>query len=416
MRQLGGSSTAAPVGPRRQALRAAAAACIACALPTRTAGAAEHDPWGASRQYPSGWGGGYSQDPAWRVGNYSGGFERMVRIRTIRAAATPSPLTATPLDEFRHRWNGASRSVDDYLASHPATGLLIARRGELLIERYRFDRKPDARFTSWSMAKSVTSLLLGIAIDRGLIGSLDDTAAKHVPNLADSLHGQVPLRHLVNMSSGSAVVHDRDNPRIYPRGLIDKDSDLEALVRGFNTRADDAGQRFNYNELCPLTIGMVLRAVTGSSLAEFAEQAIWQPMGAQGNATWQCDSRGKEFNCVGLAAQLRDWARLGQLVAQQGEINGMRIVSAAWIDECCRWRADEQQVTFGRARPGAGYKAFMWHAKADGTQPAFYGHHGQRVMIDMSSQTVLVHTAVDQSPSMMQELQAVFAAAVALRA
>ncbi len=265
-------------------------------------------------------------------------------------------------------------------AIHGVTALAIARKGDIWFEEYGFSRTAEMRMTSWSMAKSVTSLLLGIAIDRGLVASLDDRAEQYVPSLAGTAHGGIAMRHLVNMSS--------------------------------DTRGEEPGHRFNYIELCPLSLGMVLRAVAGTSLSEFAQRTLWQPLGAEADATWQCDGRHHEFNCIGFAARVKDWLRLGQPVAQQGEMNGTRIVRRQWIAECCTWRADEQQVNYGRPDARDGYKAFFWHARNDGSQPYFHGHHGQRVFVDIPTQTVMVQTAVDESPKMLRETYAIFAAAV----
>ena len=188
---------------------------------------------------------------------------------------------------------------------------------------------------------------------------------------------------------------------VYAWGLYGQDSDLEQPVQHWNERAEAAGQRFNYNELCALTVGMVLRRVTGGSFAAFAEQALWQPMGAEGDASWQCDSRGREFNCVGLAARLSDWMRIGQLFARGGQVDGRQIISSSWMRELCSWRQDEQYLRRGRLPHAAGYKAFIWHNRDDGSQPYLDGHHGQHVFTDMTSGTVLVHTAVDTTPEML---------------
>jgi hypothetical protein len=188
-------------------------------------------------------------------------------------------------------------------------------------------------------------------------------------------------------------------------------------VASWNTRQEPQGARFNYNELCPLTIGLALRAVCGKSLSAFAQEHLWIPMGAQANATWLTDSTGQEFNCIGFAACLRDWARLGQLVAQRGEINGKRIVSKAWMDSYSRWDNTEAQVRPGALpdRAGAllqGYKAFMWHARPDGSQLVFNGADAQRVFVDLPTGTVMVQTAVDQSGDWQKEAYALFQAAV----
>lgn len=273
------------------------------------------------------------------------------------------------------------------------------------------------RMTSWSMAKSVTSLLFGIALDKGLIGSLDDPAHRYVPSLQGTLHGAIALRHLLNMSSGADVVHERDPVRIDVPALLGDirsrtvGTDAERVVREWTGKLEEPGLRFNYNELCPLTIGMVLRSVSGMSLSEFAQQHLWQPMGAEAQATWLTDSKGKEYNCVGFAACTRDWARLGQLVAQKGQMNGRQVVSADWMDACAQWGPQDRQVSWGQARADTGYKHFFWHPKRDGSWMMMNGHHGQRVIVDRVSRTVMVQTAVDHAGPWQREFFALFEAA-----
>lgn len=396
---------------RRDFVRLAA---LAAALGASSGARAQADKWGAGQGYPTGWAGGFSRDPAYRVGNYSGGYDAMVRFRRIAAGDKPAPLRSAPVD-LKYRHDASWATPQQYLERWPVTGLLIARRGAILHESYRFARLPTMRMASWSMAKSVTSLLLGICLDRGLIASMDDTAERYLPELKGTLHGGTTLRNLANMSSGVAIDHNRDNgTTIYPKGLLDRDSSVRRLVTGWNARREGQGMTFRYNELCPLTIGMVMRQVTGKSLSEFAEQALWRPLGAEAEATWMTDSESNEFNCVGFAARLRDWARLGMLVAQKGAMGGQQIVSERWIAELTRWTDDDRAVRYGSAgtRVLRGYKYFMWHAKADGKQPVFAGHHGQRVYVDMASETVLVQTAVDHDGSWEDELHAMFEAAI----
>lgn len=397
---------------RRLILRSTAASSVAAGLAACAIAPADPDPWGAARGYPTGWSGGYARRSWTRVGNYTGGFESMVPVRWMRAADTSSPLRRALRPDFTFRHRLGRHSVRAYLERWPVTGLLVARGDEIWFEHHGFARQPGMRFTSWSMAKGVTALLLGIAIDRGLVASLDDRVARYLPGLRGRLHGEATLRQLVNMSSGARIEHDAANHLIYPWGLYGQDSDLEQPVQHWNERAEAAGQRFNYNELCALTVGMVLRRVTGGSLADFAEQALWQPMGAEGDASWQCDSQGREFNCVGLAARLADWLRLGQLFVRGGQLNRRQILSARWMQEMCSWRQDEQYLRPGRLRPAAGYKAFVWHNRDDGSQPYLDGHHGQHVFTDIPSGTVLVHTAVDTTPEMLAQLDAIFRAAI----
>ncbi len=406
---------------KRRSLILAAAASGASLLTSR-AGAA--DRYGADLGYPSGWGAA-GQIPRWeaypeyRVGNYSGGFETMFRHRTIKAGGAVSPLRDRPT-EIRYADGLARKTPANYLDAWPVTSLLIARDGDILFEAYRMARQPTMRMTSWSMAKSVTSLLFGIAMDQGLVRSLDDLPEAYVPSLQGTLHGGVPLRHLLNMSSGADVVHERDPVRIDVPAILGPaeartvGTDVERTVRGWRDRREAPGLRFNYNELCPLTIGMVVRSASQLSLAEFAERHLWQALGAEGDATWLTDSLGKEYNCVGFAARTRDWARMGQMIAQNGRMQDRQIVSAAWIDACASWGPQDQQAAWGTMRPDTGYRNFFWHPKRDGSWLMMNGHHGQRVLVDRKSRTVLVQTAVSHDGPWQRELLALFDAATRL--
>lgn len=379
------------------------------ALPSRAA-----DKWGADQGYPTGWGGQFSRLPEYRVGNYSGGFERMLPHKLIGASSSPSRLDVQPVKDFKYRWGLFSRTPEDYLNEWPTTGLLICRDSTVLHETYRHGRTQDMRLTSWSMAKSVTSLLLGICLDKKLIASYDDPADKYLPELTGTLHGGISLRNLSNMSSGADVNHERDNPTIYPSAFTTRTSSIARTVAAWNQRREEQGTRYNYNELCPLTLGMVIRRVTQTSLSAFAQSYLWQPMGAQASATWTTDSEGHEFNCIGFAATLRDWGRLGLLVANGGKGSEGPVVSGDWIRELTNWTDKDRQVRFGIASSAFGYKAHMWHNKPDGSRLYFNGHHGQRVIIDLPTRTVMAHTAVDHAGPWQAELFQMFEAATKL--
>jgi Beta-lactamase len=395
---------------RRTLLGASAVAALG--LPT--ARSAHSDKWGADAGYPTGWSDGFNTGTTTRVGNYSGGFESMFPYRVMSAPTAMLALQESLVPDFMYRWGFEKKTPAEYMQSWPVTGVLIARKGHILYEHYGLGRTATMRFTSWSMAKSVTALLLGICLDRKLIASYDDPAEKYVSELAGTLHGQTTLRNLSNMSSGAAVDHDRDNPTIYPEAFIGRASSIRRTVVGWNRRREEQGVRYNYNELCPLTLGMVIRKVTGDSLSTFAETTLWRPLGAEADATWTTDSERQEFNCIGFAARLRDWARLGQLVGSKGAINGRQIVSEGWIDECTRWGPQDKQVRHGVAGQNFGYKAHMWHAKPDGSRLYFNGHHGQRVVVDMPTQTVLAHTAVEHQGNWAAEMFAMMEAATQL--
>jgi hypothetical protein len=369
------------------------------------------DKWGADKGYPTGWQGGGLQLPETRVGNYSGGFEKMLPHNFINKSSQPVVFSQSYISNFKYKWGLFSKSPEEYLDSWSTTGLLICRDSSIIYENYRRGRSADMRFTSWSMAKSVTALLLGICLDKKLIESYDDTAEKYLPELKGTLHGGVTLRNLSNMSSGAEILHEKDNTKIYPSAFTSKSANIALTVASWNQRKEDQGLTYNYNELCPLTLGMVIRKVSGSSMSAFAEKYLWQPMGAENPATWTTDADKNEFNCIGFAATLKDWARLGALVANRGVVGKNQIISETWIQECTSWSAKDKQVRFGVASNRYGYKAHMFHNKADGSRLYFNGHHGQRVIIDMPTKTVMVHTAVDHDGNWQEELFAMFDAA-----
>jgi CubicO group peptidase (beta-lactamase class C family) len=154
---------------------------------------------GASRGYPLGDRSTFFRMP-FLVGSQSH-LDQILEGRLVRRAAAPSPLARAPAEPaLRYEYEGRSLTLDDYLARHPATGLLVARDDTIFVERYQYARTDRHRFTSWSMAKTVTAMLIGIALAEGRIRSVDDHAATYVPELGGTEYGRTSLRHLLQMS------------------------------------------------------------------------------------------------------------------------------------------------------------------------------------------------------------------------
>jgi CubicO group peptidase (beta-lactamase class C family) len=390
---------------RRRWLGAAAASALAPLVH-----AEDGDPWRNAREV---WrdGGNYFRGGSDPVASYSGGMERLVPTRLVRAPGQVQPLAPNPR-QVTYFSAGEPRGLHDHAARPQVTSLILARGPQIWFEQYNHGLGPASRMTGWSMSKSVTGLLLGLGLQEGWLQSLDDPAEQYVAGLRGTLHGACSLRQLANMTSGAAVRHDADNGRtIYPDGLFAKDADLTQVVRRWNWRSVAPGTRFNYNELCPLTLAWVIRQASGLPLARLVERHLWPAIGAEADATWQTDSNGLEFACVGFAARPRDWLRLGLLVAHDGAVQARQVMDRRWFDELCHWRDDEDAVRFRRATPDAGYKALCWHANGGGTRPMFIGFDGQFVLIDRATKTVLVQTAVGRDAAMTADLFKLFEAA-----
>jgi hypothetical protein len=350
---------------------------------------------------------GYPTYPDWnRIGRWnqdiysvaknSGGIEKTLPFNKIRKSTSEFTFQENIQTDISYGSGFRKKSLNEYFYRKPVTSLVILKENKLIYENYGFDRNRDMRMHSWSMAKSITAILLGICIDKKLINSYDDEAKKYVDDLKNSYHGSVSIRNLSNMSSGADIVHEKANQQIYPNALLNADSNIMKVVQNWNDSKDRQGARFNYNELCALTTGLVIKKVTGQSLAQFAEEQLWTKIGASADSTWITDSSKSEFNCIGFNAITRDWIKLGSMLVNNGSANGNQILSDSWVNEMTTWREQDQQVKFGNVSRQVGYKCFLWHWRNDGSLASFNGAQGQRLIMDFKTKTVILQTAVDE--------------------
>ena len=177
-------------------------------------------------------------------------------------------------------------------------------------------------------------------------------------------------------------------------------------VLSFTQRAAPAGTRFSYSSAESEVLGLVLRAATGKTLAEYLSEKIWQPMGAEADATWLIDAGGYELGYMGINATLRDWGRLGMLLANDGALDGRQIIPAEWVIAATTVHAPYLQVGVATRNNGYGYQTWLIHPKE--RMFALLGYRGQAVMIDPVSKTVVVHTAVYNADSPRGEQFALF--------
>ena len=384
------------------ALGATSAERSACSAPRFAEGGPDAEEYGASKGYPIGDRSNWFRTPL-LVGSHSH-FDQVFEGRTVPQARTPSELKrAAPEPVLRYEYQGETRTLDDYLARHPATGLLIAQGDTILAERYQYARTDQHRLTSWSMAKTVTAMLVGIAIAEGHIRSVDDPAAVYVPALAGTEYGQTSLRHLLQMSSGVRFVEDYSTPdsdsgrlaagtfrRVGPGGV--------AAVTPFNVRAVPSGTKYAYASAETQVLGLVLRSALARPVADYLHEKIWEPMGAEANATWLVDRSGQEVTYCCLNAVLRDYARFGLLLAHDGNWRGRQIIPRAWIEAATRVSADQPHLRPGTARPFWGYGYQVWILPGEQRVFVLRGNRGQAIFVDPASRLVMVHTSVRDEP------------------
>ncbi len=355
--------------------------------------------FGEAQHFPAGdratW-----QEAPYLVGSYSR-YDTIFPTRRVARGSSPWNFRRSQKEpEIRYEFGGQTHPLDHYLAHFPVTGILLLQGDTILLERYQYDRTDTDRFMSASMAKSVMSLLVGIALEEGHLKSLEDPAARYVPELKDSLYGQTSIRSLLQMSSGIEWdrevngVKDNVNTEKLIDGMFDPKANPLALVAASNHRAFPPDTHFDYSAGDNEATALVLKRATGKSLAEYLTAKIWQPIGAEADATWWADRSGLEFPSSGFNAVLRDYARLGRLLAYEGAWNGKQIVPKAYVLAGTTNRPEDRHLLPGAPTPYYGYGYQIWTLPGSRRMFVFRGANSQYVFVDPWSKLVLVQTAV----------------------
>jgi CubicO group peptidase (beta-lactamase class C family) len=350
--------------------------------------------YGAAAGYPTQRGGARLPQRD-MVGDYSR-FDTLWPSHVVAKPAAPS-LLRRGVDELTlsYRYGGSNYTLNDYLRRNPTTGLLIARDDTILFEHYRYGRTDRDRLLSQSMAKTITAMLLGIAVSEGAIRSIDQPAADYVPGIGGTEYGRTSLRDLLHMASGVAFreVYDGedDSAKLGSMLFVGGVPPAQAVAQ-FNTREAPPGTRFHYAGTETEVLGLAVSHAVHMPLAQYLQSRIWQPMGAEADATWVVDGTGQEVaNCC-FNATLRDWARFALMLAHDGAWNGRQIIPRQWILDATSVAAP--YLAPGTATRGDGYGYQVWLLRGSRRAFALRGIHGQVIFIDPTLHLVLVHTAV----------------------
>jgi CubicO group peptidase (beta-lactamase class C family) len=356
--------------------------------------------YGAAQDYPTQRGGALLPQ-RFMVGDYSRNDTLWPSHVVAKPAASSQLRRAADEITLTYRYGGAAYTLDDYLQRNPTTGLLIARDDTILFEHYRYGRTDRDRLLSQSMAKTVTSMLLGVAVSEGAIRSIDQPAADYVPELAGSEYGKTPIRALLHMASGVTFteVYDGadDNAKLARMRMGAGNPGAAKVLAQFNTREVPPATRFHYASAETQVLGLVVANAVHMPLASYLQSRIWQPMGAEADATWIVDSGGAEVASSGLNATLRDWARFALLLAHDGAWNGRQIIPRQWLLDATRIEAP--YLAPGIATPTYGYGYQVWLRAGGRREFVLLGVHGQAIFIDPVAHLVLVHMAVRLKPS-----------------
>ena len=322
--------------------------------------------------------------PEQQVAGYRN-IDHIFDTRTIHAGdGQLFPLRSAPRDlsHVTYEVDGTTYSLDDYVTQQRIAGLLVVKHGEILLERYALGNDEDSRWVSFSIAKSVVSLLVGAAVREGYIRSVDEPITTYLPLLDGGGYDGVAIKHVLQMASGTDWNEDYADP----------DSDVNSMPSGnlaLLTNMQDLenvalpGEQFNYNSGETNLAGALLRAAIGNNLSTYLEAKIWQPFGMESDATWMLHERaGGELGGCCISATLRDYARIGLFAMREGELpDGTRVLPDDWMREST---APSQ---------GSDAYGYLWWLRGGGTY-AGLGIFGQLLWIDPNDQLIIVtHSA-----------------------
>lgn len=282
----------------------------------------------------------------------------------------------------------ALTGIDAFMTAQRSAALIIVHNGQIRFERYGLGFSKEGRWTSFSVAKSLTSTLIGAAIKDGYIKSIDDKVTAYIPEMRGSAYDDVSIAQLLTMTSGVRWNEDYADPKsdvaLFNEHVAEPGIDATASYMRKLPRAAPAGTKWLYNTGETNLIGLLVSKATKQNLADYLSKKIWVPFGMQQDASWILSSTGHEIGGCCIQAATRDMARFGQFMLNGGVINGQSILPEGWIAA-----ATSKQQETGESGQGYGYQ---WWTSEDGSFAA-QGIFGQGIFIDPKRNLVIASNA-----------------------
>jgi len=280
-------------------------------------------------------------------------------------------------------------NIDKYILENHISGVIVIKDDKIRLEQYGKNANAHSLWTSFSVAKSVSSMLVGIALKEGYISSLDDALEKYIPELKGEDYGKVSIRQLLTMTSGIAwnedyEDHQSDVAQMYLQPCMNNEPHILTYMKPLKAVAKP-GEKWNYSTGETDLVGILLQKATGKSLAQYLSEKIWKPYGMQDCAYWLADECSMmNIGGSGLSASLRDFARLGMLMLSQQNMKHPNIISEKYMNQ-----ATDLLQPIGDQ--GSGY-GFLWWKDADGSYAAF-GIFGQMIYINPKEKLIIAQNA-----------------------
>ncbi|MEM6709381.1 MAG: serine hydrolase domain-containing protein [Pseudomonadota bacterium] len=290
-------------------------------------------------------------------------------------------------------YGGAERQTQAFLDQSDTAALLVLHRGRTVHESYALTGGPDVAWLTHSVSKTVVGTAVGLAVGDGLVPDLEAPISRYVPLLERGGYRAVPVRSVLQMSSGIRWTEDYSDPASdlnqFGRTLFSGASYDDFVAARVAERPPDT--RHNYTGMDAQALTMLVRAVTGTSLAQYLSERLWRPLGMQDPAYWTTDDRGVELGLGGLCASARDLAKLGELYRAGGQWQGQTLLDPGWIKQATTVQAPHlRRGPRDESRYTMGYGYQWWLPDGDDQDYTAIGIYNQFVYVNPAAEIVIV--------------------------
>ncbi|MCB1661160.1 MAG: serine hydrolase [Pseudomonadales bacterium] len=307
------------------------------------------------------------------------------------------PYTDTKL-KINYQFEGNSYSMADYFERNNTTGFLVIKNGSIVYEGYFQGADESSLFTSFSVGKSIVSTLVGLALGDGLITSVNDKLVDYIPHYKNTGYENVTIKQALQMSSGVDFIENYDSKgnhfaRLFENGVVNRTESFSEIMTSLKSRRPP-GSLFNYSSGESTVLSELVHAVTGKHAADYLSEKIWSKIGMESDSFWWVDKDDMAFGAGSLSITLRDYARFGLLMLNDGSYEDKQILPTGWVKEATT--PDAPQVQPGRLYEGypLGYQ-YQWWTFPGGQDHAYsaVGVFGQYVYVNPAENIVIAVTS-----------------------
>jgi CubicO group peptidase (beta-lactamase class C family) len=301
----------------------------------------------------------------WTPAQQAWGYKHMELMNPSRVIKRGHNVHALPkaTEQINPLFDADGQAYDTagYMAAFRVSGVLVVQNGKIILERYGLGRRPRDRWTSFSVAKSVTSTLIGAAIKDGKIKSLDDPVTTYIPQLLGSAYEGVSVRQLITMTSGVKWSENYTDPDsdVAKEGLSIIEPGMNPVVSYMRRLPREAppGSKFSYKTGETDLAGILLSNAVGEPLSQYLSEKIWRPYGMEQDGVWAEDLAGHERGGCCMSMTLRDYGRFGLFTLEQGEIDGVQTLPAGWMQDATDVHVTEPRYGYFWWLTDGGYEA-----------------------------------------------------------